>query len=119
MRDIARRADAGTGSSRITALTGKWKTLHTQASDLARLAQLSPEPFAGDLAAFPDRLAHAQSWRLDLALQGVEDIEAMMKPGLAALAKLRERGARANAPALALWREFHTARGALLALAPR
>jgi hypothetical protein len=99
--------------------SAKWRDLHDQAARLAVLADLSPEPFAGEVAAFPGRMEPASQWLRDLAWQGVEDMDAMMRPGLAALATLKERGAPTNAPALALWCEFYNARGAILALAER
>lgn len=98
-------------------LASRWADLHDRAAQLAALAQLSPEPFTGPLATFPGRIGKAAPWQRALADEGLEDIEAMMRPGLAALETLKNRGAAANAPALALWREFYTARGAVLALA--
>lgn len=95
----------------------RWKELHAQADDLAKLAQLSPEPFAGAIADFPNRINEAPAPLRALAAQGIEDIETMIRPGLAALATLRERGAAAKVPALALWHEFYTARAAVLSLA--
>jgi putative intracellular protease/amidase len=47
--------------------------------------------------------------------QGLADIDAMLVPGLSALATLTARGQDATTPALALWREFHAARGSVLA----
>ncbi|MEM9085699.1 MAG: hypothetical protein AAGB23_07220 [Pseudomonadota bacterium] len=102
---------------RHTSLAAKWEDLHLHAAQLAKLAQLSPEPFAGALAAFPAQIGEAAEWQRELAWQGIEDIDAMMRPGLAALATLKERGAAANAPALALWREFYMARTSVMALA--
>ena len=42
----------------------------------------------------------------------------MLQPGLFALRAIAARGQDTTAPALALWREFHALRSALLALAP-
>ncbi|MEM7701310.1 MAG: hypothetical protein AAF251_05180 [Pseudomonadota bacterium] len=98
-------------------LAARWHRLHEQAADLARMADLSPEPFGDALAGFPERLAAVSILQRELAEQGLEDIEAMLRPGLTALATLRKREASALAPALALWREFYDARGAVLALA--
>ena len=95
----------------------KWKALHQRAGELARLADLSPEKFDGPLAAFPRRIGRASDAQRDLAWQSLEDIEAMMEPGLAALDTLNGRGLLATAPALALWREFYRARSAVMALA--
>lgn len=96
----------------------RWKDLHQSAEHLARLAALSPEPFRGEIAAFPGMIGEAHEWQRELAWQGLEDIDAMMRPGLAALHTITARGASPTAPALSLWREFHAARSALMALAP-
>ena len=112
-------ADLGSTARPAVTLAERWEALHDQANELTRLAQLSPEPFAGVLAAFPAVMKSASEWRRNLADQGLDDIEAMMRPGLSALATLQERGAATNAPALALWREFYTARGAVMEIATR
>ena len=109
------RSESDRGQT-LSSLAEKWEDLHQHAAQLATLAQLSPEPFAGAVAAFPAQIGEAQEWQRELAWQGIDDIDAMMRPGLAALATLKERGAAANAPALALWREFYTARTAVMAL---
>ncbi len=111
MRDAASRASEPAGS-----LAQKWRDLHASAEQLAGLARLSAEPFDARLAAFPDLLADAGEWQRDLASQGLEDIDAMMRPGLAALGTVTARGLDASAPAQALWREFHHAREAVLSL---
>ena len=98
-------------------LAAQWRALHEQAARVARIAQLSPEPFAGALLGFPAAIGGAHKWQRELARQGLEDIDAMMRPGLAALETMRRRGQAAHAPALALWREFYTARGAVMELA--
>jgi len=121
MRHKVRSGDEVTPPAMAASLapsrTSRWADLHDRAAELATLAQLSPEPFTGPLATFPGRIGESAPWKRELADQGLEDIEAMMRPGLAALETLKNRGAAANAPALALWREFYTARGAILALA--
>ncbi len=53
-----------------------------------------------------------------MAEEGVEDVAAIMEPGLAALLAVHARGADAAPAALALWQEFLTARNALLTLQP-
>ncbi|MEL6737312.1 MAG: hypothetical protein AAFO28_00125 [Pseudomonadota bacterium] len=121
MRETATKGQGQHGgdgtASPPSSLAARWADLHDQAMRLAQLADLSPEPFAGSIAAFPDRIGEADEWQRELAWQGLEDIDAMMRPGLAALATLTQRGMTANAPALALWREFYDARGAVMALA--
>ena len=115
MRETTRRHDGA--SPFETGLAGKWKDLHARAARLAKMAELSPEPFEGAIADFPGQVSRAPDWQRELAWQGIDDIEAMMRPGLAALETLCERGTAANAPALALWREFYNARGAIMSLA--
>jgi len=112
MRQTAQDASWPTAS-----LTERWEELHVQAEHLAKLAAIAPEAFDRALAAFPDRLAQASEWQRELAWQGIEDIDAMMQPGLTALRTITTRGQDAGAPALTLWREFHAARNAVLEVA--
>ena len=48
--------------------------------------------------------------------QTVADCTAMLDSGLAALGTLTRRGQDTAAPALVLWREFHAARAAMIAV---
>jgi hypothetical protein len=95
------------------AIEEQWTVLHAQAVRLALLARISPEP-AQAQDAFAALLRLARPWQRTLVLQGMDDIAAMLASGLAALITLSGRGQDTAAPALALWREFHAARGALL-----
>jgi hypothetical protein len=95
------------------AIEEQWTVLHAQAARLALLARISPEP-AQAQDAFAALLRLARPWQRTLVLQGMDDIAAMLASGLAALITLSGRGQDTAAPALALWREFHAARGALL-----
>lgn len=98
------------------AVIALWETLHARTEALAAQAQIGVESARAPI----ERLVEdARTWQLALAAQGLEDIEAMLAPGLAALATLTARGQDTAAPALALWREFHAAReGVLAALGP-
>ncbi|MEM7665291.1 MAG: hypothetical protein AAF250_05500 [Pseudomonadota bacterium] len=109
MREAAQASTRPLGS-----LVQRWQDLHEQAERLATLAALSPEPFDDQLAAFPSLLESASQAQRKLAWEGLEDIHAMMQPGLVALQTITSRGKDAGAPALALWREFHAARDAVL-----
>ncbi|MEO1730162.1 MAG: hypothetical protein AAFR64_05445 [Pseudomonadota bacterium] len=111
------RETASSEGAPLPTLAAKWQDLHDQAARLARLAELSPEPFAGAVAVFPAQMSEASEWQRELAWQGIDDIDAMMRPGLAALSALTQRGGATNAPALALWREFYDARCAVMTLA--
>jgi len=97
-------------------LAERWEQVHEAAARLAHLAYLSPERPSSEIASFAVAWERAGAAQRELALQGIEDIEAMMKPGLAALETIIARGSAPTAAALALWREFHGAREALLAL---
>jgi hypothetical protein len=91
----------------------KWAVLHDAAAVVAGLAG---EPVPADHLDFPEAIRKAASRRRDLAEQGIEDLAAMMEPGLAALISVHGSGADASAPARALWQEFTAARDALIAL---
>lgn len=89
--------------------------LHGQASALAMLARLAPEPveIGGELGAV---IARAQPWQRALVAQTVADCAAMLDSGLAALGTLTRRGQDTAAPALVLWREFHAARASMVSV---
>ena len=117
MREVARQPDGARSAHPTLGFAGQWAQLHQRAGELAEMAQLSPERFEGSLADFPNRVNEAHAAQRERVSQGVEDIEAMMTPGLIALEALRGRGAATTAPALALWREFYSARNAVMTLA--
>ncbi|QIQ87406.1 hypothetical protein [Erythrobacter sp.] len=117
VRSMRESADAA--KEPLGSLARRWHGLHEQAAGLAALAGLAPEAESGAVAGFSARLGEASEWQRELAWQGIEDIDAMMRPGLAALETLTARGQEAAAPALALWREFHAARDAVLAAVSR
>jgi hypothetical protein len=52
-----------------------------------------------------------------MAAQALDDLVAIMEPGLTALLVVHSRGDNAGAAARALWQEFVAARDALMALA--
>jgi hypothetical protein len=95
----------------------KWSALHDAAGVVGYLAGLGEQPQSPEVTKFPAALRHAAPWRQRIAQQGVDDLAAIMQPGIAALLAVNARGADARAPALALWREFAAARAALLDLA--
>lgn len=107
------------GQASASMMSMKWSALHDAAAAVSTLAGIAPEPMRPEVRNFPAVMRDAGGWRRDLAEQGVEDLTAIMEPGLAALLAVHARGADASAPALALWQEFHAARNALLALAPQ
>jgi hypothetical protein len=95
------------------AIAGQWVALQDAAAVVAALAGVADEPTPA-LRRFPDALRQAAPGRLALAEQGVEDLTAIMTPGLAALLAVHRRGGDASAPACALWQEFVAARAALI-----
>ena len=95
----------------LVMLEARWEAIHVAAAEVARLAAISEEPQHTPLG---QMLAVAEEAQSSVAARGIEDIEAMMRIGLVALTAVTARGQDASAPALALWREFHHAREAVL-----
>ncbi|MGN6497621.1 MAG: hypothetical protein ACTHKM_10240 [Tsuneonella sp.] len=96
----------------------QWTALHDAAAAVAALAGLAEERPSAQTRNFPALIRDAGGWRCRLAERGVADLAAIMQPGLKALLAVHARGQDATAAALTLWREFHVARAALLALVP-
>ena len=94
-----------------------WDELHRRGVKIAQMAALSREPYTGKLAEFPVAIRKQLPGRVDIAVNAIADLLAITEPGLAALSAIEARGQDATAPALALWREYHAAREALMALA--
>lgn len=99
------------------AIGAQWAALQDAAGAVAELAGLAAEKPTPQVRDFPALIAEASGWRRDLAVTGIADLAAMMAPGVKALLAVSARGQDPTAAALALWREFHHARAALLALA--
>jgi len=94
----------------------KWAALHDAAAVVAMLAGLEQESHSPEVYGFPAAIRAAAPWRQALAETGVDDLAAILEPGIGALLAVNARGADARAPALALWHEFRGARDALLTL---
>ncbi|MEJ5976872.1 hypothetical protein WG901_09520 [Novosphingobium sp. PS1R-30] len=94
----------------------KWIALHDAAAIVAALAGLAPEAPTAALTGFAAAIGQAPHWRRELAVQGIEDLAAIMEPGLSALIAVQAARGDAVAPAHALWLEFVAARDALLTL---
>jgi hypothetical protein len=105
------------GGSYADAVMQGWDALHEAAAVVAVLAGLPAEPLAAEIQAFGVKLVEAPHWLRDVVLQGVEDLAAIMEPGLAALIAVHSGGGDPAVPARALWGEFVAARDALLAAA--
>lgn len=98
----------------VTAL--KWTALHDAAAVVAALAKIPQQPLADELYDFAGAVAGAPHYYRELIEHGVDDLTAIMQPGIAALIAVRSRGGDATVPATALWQEFTAARDALLAV---
>ena len=99
-----------------SAMAMKWSALHDAASVVATLAGLAPEPRKSDVRNFPAQIRDTGGWRKTLAEQGIDDLSAVMEPGIAALLAAHARGVMPSAAALTLWQEFVRTRSALLEL---
>lgn len=101
-----------------SAASMKWAALQDAGKAVALLAGVQPEAISPRMRNFPALLRDTEPRRRAMAERGIEDLAAIMEPGLAALLAVKARGADAQVPALALWNEFCAARRALLALLP-
>ena len=106
------------GQASASAMSMKWSALHDEAGVVAMLAGLAAEPMRPEVRNFPALMRDSGGWRRNLAEQGIDDLSAVMEPGLAALLAVHARGINPATAALALWQEFCAARAALLALTP-
>lgn len=114
MRETAMRSMRETAG--CVSISDRWEELHEKAEELARLAELAPEKQVNSHDGFATRFDAATEWQQMMTLQAIDDIAAMLRPGLQAVHVVQSRGADASAAALALWREFYEARAALLVL---
>jgi hypothetical protein len=110
------RATLAQGSTSATSL--RWAALADAANVVAVLAVLEPERTTAEVRNFPALIRDTESWRRERAENGVADLAAIMEPGITALLAVNARGADPQSAALALWREFISARAAILALLP-
>jgi len=99
-------------------LEAKWAALHEAAAVVCALAGEEPGNEAPEVRDFPLLIENAGSGRRVLAENGIDDLIAVMEPGIVALLTVNARGIEATHAASALWREFVAARDALLALLP-
>ncbi|WP_245647734.1 hypothetical protein [Novosphingobium lentum] len=106
------------GQAAASSMSMQWSALHDAANLVCTLAGLAPENRKSEIRNFPAIMRDTGGWRHALAQQGVEDLAAIMEPGLGALLAVHARGISPGAAALALWQEFHSARSALMALVP-
>lgn len=100
----------------VHAMDQKWQALHEAAAAVATLAGVAIGPMTTTQRGFPEAMRDVGGWRFTMAQQGVDDLAAIMEPGLAALLAAHASGADAPAAARALWEEFQSARDALMGL---
>jgi hypothetical protein len=110
------RAEFGQASA--SAMSMKWSALHDAVAVVGSLAGMAAEPMRPEVRNFPAMMRDAGGWRRERADQGIDDLSAVMEPGIAALLAIHARGVNPAPAALALWQEFHAARAGLLALIP-
>lgn len=96
----------------------RWAALGEAGQVVALLAGLEPEQPSKEVRNFPALIRDAEKWRRDLADAGCAELAAVMEPGISALLAINARGADCKPAALALWREFTSARQAMLSLLP-
>jgi hypothetical protein len=104
-----------TDAARITAL---WAALHEATGIVAAMAGAVDNTRSAQVLAFPAAITATGGWRLRLARQGLDDLNAILSTGITALLCVHRSGGNAAAPAQALWEEFLTARDGLIALCP-
>lgn len=100
------------------ALAARWYALQDAAGAVALLAGLDRLPLPAELRGLPILLDRAPDWRRAAIERAIDDLAAIMEPGIAALLAVRNHGIDATVPALALWSEFAAARDALVAMLP-
>lgn len=100
------------------ALAAQWEAVHEAAAAVGVLAQLGREESGEDVRGLPDRAAAAGGLAYEMIARGVDDLAAVMQPGLRALLSLTAQGRDTTPAALTLWREFHTARAVVIGFAP-
>ena len=100
------------------ALSMRWAALHDAADAVAALAGIAPERPTSAVRNFPALVRDLDGSKLELVRSGIDDLAAIMQPGLAALLAVNARGQSAAVAAHTLWHEFLAARDALVRLAP-
>ncbi|MBX7528158.1 hypothetical protein [Qipengyuania vesicularis] len=100
------------------ALAAQWDAIHEAAAAVGNLAQLGEEPVDEQVRGLPERAVAMGGVNLAMVARGIDDLSAVLKPGLRALLELTGKGHDTTCAALTLWREFHNARASVIALVP-
>ena len=112
-------AEAAPGATpTVEQLANRWDAVHEAAAAVAGLAQLAREEPGAEIASLPLRAAQQESQTFALVADAIDDLAAVMQPGLRALLALTAGGKDTTAAAMTLWREFHMARAAIMRLVP-
>ena len=112
---------AGERDDRIrepAALSVQWDAVHEAAAAVGILAQLGDEAVDDTIRSLPERAVALGGMRLEMVVRGIDDLAAVMQPGLRALLAVTASGEDPTSAAITLWREFHHAREAILRLVP-
>ena len=109
---------AAFAQSGASAMSVHWTALADAANVVATLAGLEAEGTSAEMRNFPALIRDAEPWRRELAGNSIADLAAVMEPGIAALLALHARGADSQPAALTLWREFVSARSAIMSVLP-
>jgi hypothetical protein len=115
MRAIAEERCAARGKQPELLLA--WDALVAMGNQVGALAGLAEEPHQGELAEFGEALHDICHDHGQFCRQGLDDIRVMLSTGLTALHTIEARGQDVTAPALALWREYFSARLGLMQIA--
>lgn len=102
------------GENSASALGLKWSALHEAAATIASIAGIEPEASSSQIRNFPATVRDAGGRRRERAQRGIEDLTAILEPGLKALLEAMARNAAPAPPARVLYEEFLAARNAML-----
>ena len=94
-------------------LAARWEAVHEAAAAVAALAQVEADHGDADL---PHRAAALGGWQFEMVERGVDDLSAVLRPGLRALLGIAASGRDTTTAAKALWGEFLRARTAIAGL---
>lgn len=108
---------AGQPAAAVDAMNVQWAAVQNAAGAVAMLAGLAPDAVESEMHGFPESLRDQPEWKIALAGRGVSDLAAILQSGVKALLAVNAQGRDAAVPAMALWREYDTARSAIVSLA--
>lgn len=96
----------------------RWAALADAGAVVGALAGYEAEEPNMTVRGFPELIEGSPHWRRELAERAIDELAAIMEPGIAALLAVNARGADPGPAAQALWQEFSEARAAILELLP-